>query len=132
MPLMTWDNSFDIGVEPMNREHREILDAMNAVYDAAEAGEKGAAMMARITRLAQVTTRHFHDEEAYMQRTGFPDYPVHKTIHDKLLKDFGDHVARIQANGGVPGREFFSFLRLWLSSHIKCIDKRYGDHARAA
>ena len=35
-----------------------------------------------------------------------------------------------QAHGEVH-KQFFSFLQLWLSAHIKCIDRKYGDHARA-
>ncbi len=39
MPIMTWDQTVHIGVEPMHREHREILDAMNKIVAAHEAGQ---------------------------------------------------------------------------------------------
>lgn len=129
MPLMEWSPALDIGVEAMNREHREILAAMNAVYDADQAGKTGPAMMAKITTLAQITTRHFADEERFMEQSGFPEIVTHKMIHAKLLKDFTAHVAAIEAAGGKPGKDFFQFLHLWLSAHIKRIDKQYGDHA---
>lgn len=130
MPLMNWDQSLDIGVEAMNREHREILDAMNVVYDSAQAGQSGPAMMAKIARLGDVTTRHFADEEAYLGRIGYPDLVNHKAIHKKLLDDFADHARTIAAANGVPTSAFFTFLRLWLSAHIKCIDLKYGDYSR--
>lgn len=132
MPLMTWDQSLDIGVEPMNREHRDILDAMNAVYDGAEAKQFGPGMNAKIARLGEITTRHFADEEAFMAKVGFPELSTHKMIHQKLLKDFGEHAQSIAAAGGVPTRDFFTFLRLWLSAHIKGIDLKYGKFAQAA
>ena len=34
MPLMQWDESLDIGVPDMNDDHRDILAAMNRIYDA--------------------------------------------------------------------------------------------------
>jgi len=129
MPIMNWEPRFDVKVEEMNREHRQILDAMNAIYDAVEAGQKGPGVMAKIARLGEVTTRHFADEEAYMQRIGYPGFDTHQAIHKKLLRDFGDHAARAQAAGGVPASDFFSFLRLWLTAHICCIDIKYGQHA---
>jgi len=32
MPIMTWDKARDIGVEAMNKVHRDILDAMSRTY----------------------------------------------------------------------------------------------------
>lgn len=132
MPLMNWDQSLDIGVEKMNAEHRDILDAMNLVYDGANAGQSGPAMMAKIARLGDITTRHFADEEAYLTRIGYPELEIHKGIHQKLLDDFATHSQAIAEAGGKPTSAFFTFLRLWLSAHIKCIDLKYGNYARSA
>lgn len=129
MPIMTWDATLDIGVEAMNREHRDILDAMNRVFDMNEAGRSGAGMMAEIARLGDITTRHFRDEEVFMAKSGFPDLEPHKRIHAKLLADFAAHASAAEAAGGRPSSAFFQFLRLWLSAHIKCIDRKYADHA---
>lgn len=132
MPLMNWDSTLDIGVEAMNHDHRCILDAMNAVYDGTQAGEKGPAMMAKIARLGDITTRHFAAEEAYMAKCGFPELTTHKAIHTKLLGDFQNHASTIGAAGGTVTSDFFNFLRLWLSAHIKNIDVKYGRHAKLA
>lgn len=129
MAIMTWDSSLDIGVRDMNRDHQAILDAMNAIHDAIGAGETGQRIIARVQRLGEITARHFADEEAFMRRTNFPELQTHCGVHQKLLRDFGDHAARISASGGRVSPEFFSFLRLWLSAHIKCVDRKYGDHA---
>ena len=50
MPIMTWDNSLDIGVHDMNREHQDILDAMNAIYDAHQAGRKGGSINSMVAQ----------------------------------------------------------------------------------
>jgi len=131
MPLMEWSPALDIGVEAMNREHRDILAAMNAVYDGVHAGERGPRILGKIERLAQITTRHFADEERYMAQMGFPGLETHKAIHARLLADFSAHVRTIEQAHGEVHKQFFSFLQLWLSAHIKCIDRKYGDHARA-
>ncbi len=41
MPIMQWDDSLDIGVDAMNREHQGLLDIMNKLFDASERGETG-------------------------------------------------------------------------------------------
>lgn len=130
MPIMTWDSSLDIGVHDMNREHQDILDAMNAIYGADQAGKKGGVINSMIAHLGAVTTRHFRDEEAFMARINYADLENRKRIHAKLLKDFAAHQAAAEAAGGEPSPAFFQFLRLWLAAHIKCIDLKYAEHSR--
>ncbi|MDZ4691695.1 hemerythrin family protein [Terricaulis sp.] len=130
MPIMVWDQSLDIGVHDMNREHQDILNAMNEIYDAAQAGQRGAGIMAKVDRLGQVTAKHFRDEEAFMARTKYPDLENHKRMHAKLLRDFAEHRAATEAAGGAPSNAFFQFLRLWLAAHIKCIDLKYAVHSQ--
>jgi hemerythrin len=31
MPIMSWDQSLDVGIPSMNREHQDILDVMNKI-----------------------------------------------------------------------------------------------------
>ncbi|QUD86134.1 bacteriohemerythrin [Phenylobacterium montanum] len=131
MPIMTWDASLDIGVTAMNREHQEILDAMNRIYDAKAQGVSGSAVNDMVARLGSVCVRHFADEEAYMKQVGYPELQRHIQLHARLLDQFSGHAAAIKAAGGAPNDEFFHFLKFWLTSHIKGIDIKYSEHARA-
>jgi hemerythrin len=129
MPIMSWDPSLDVGVSSMNQEHREILDVMNAIYDARSRGEEGKTVNDLVARLGAVCVRHFKDEEAYMERTGYPDLDRHRQLHERLLAQFGQHAEAIKAAHGKPSDEFFNFLKFWLTSHIKGIDVKYGPNA---
>lgn len=132
MPIMLWDPSLDVGVAAMNREHQEILDLMNRIYDARARGEHGEAINQLVARLGGVCTRHFADEEAYMARIGYRDLASHKILHQSLLARYGAHAEAIKAAGGAASDDFFNFLKFWLTSHIKGVDTRYGAHATAA
>jgi hemerythrin-like metal-binding protein len=129
MPIMTWDKSLDIGVAAMNKEHRDILDAMNKIFDAHGAGQKGDAINRLVAALGSVCVKHFADEERFMAEIGFPGLGAHKLIHEKLLEDFAKHAAAIKAANGTANDEFFGFLKRWLVAHIKGIDAKYGEHA---
>jgi hemerythrin-like metal-binding protein len=132
MPIMLWDDTLDLGVEPMNDEHKQILDVMNRIYDARAQGREGAAVDLLVAELGRVCTRHFADEEAYMARIGYPGLETHKRLHQQLLERVRQHAEAIKAAGGRPTDEFFEFLRFWLTSHIKGIDTKYAAHATAA
>ena len=131
MPIMIWDKSLDIGVEAMNEDHREILSAMNEIYDAHTAGRPGTAINRLVSRLGDVCVHHFADEEKYMLSINFPGLVNHKLIHEKLLTTYAKHAADIKAAGGKANDAFFHFLRHWLSSHIRGIDTKYAEHAHA-
>ena len=92
---MNWDQSLDVGVEAMNKEHREILDAMNKIFDAHQAGKKGDMINRLVARLGEICVRHFADEEKYMFETHYDGLERHKLIHQTLLKDFGVHAESI-------------------------------------
>jgi hemerythrin-like metal-binding protein len=131
MPIMEWDNSLDIGVGAMNDEHKQILDAMNRIYDAAQAGRTGEEINRLVGLLGDVCVRHFKDEEAYMEGIDFPGLAVHRIVHQDLLKRFATHAEAIREAGGRATDDFFYFLRYWLRAHIKGIDRKYGEHAGA-
>ena len=132
MPIMLWDNSLDLGVEPMNDEHKQILDVMNKIYDARAQGREGATINALVTELGRVCEHHFADEERFMEKIAYPGVATHKQLHKQLLERVAQHGAAIKAAGGKPTDEFFDFLRFWLTSHIKGIDTKYAAHSRAA
>lgn len=131
MPIMVWDSSLDVGVGAMNDEHKQILDAMNRIFDATEAGRTGDEINRLVERLGSVCVHHFSDEETYMAAINFPGLRTHKLIHQDLLNRYAQHAAQIKAAGGRADSGFFHFLRHWLQSHIKGIDTKYAAHGRS-
>lgn len=129
MPIMLWDKTLDIGVEAMNRDHREILDVMNELFDAQGAGNSGTSINTLVARLGEVCTLHFSREEEYMRQTGYPGFVAHKALHEKLLTRYRDFATAIRTAGGNADAAFFNFLKFWLNSHIKGLDTKYAAHA---
>ncbi len=131
MTLMKWDEKkFDVLVPKMNEQHHKLVDIMNHLYDRAAAKAPKAELNTIILELKQWTVRHFHEEEALLQRMKFPQLAMHKSIHDTLLENFNRHYDTFNAGTGQLTREFFEFLRLWLTSHIMHIDRKYGDYSQ--
>lgn len=126
MPIMEWSSDLDVGVERMNDEHKDILDLMNRISDAAENGQSGPPVIALVDQLAQVTIDHFRDEEAFMASINYEGLTTHKLIHQDLLKKYGEFADLIRADNGQLPHKFLMFLKLWLTAHIKGIDMKYS------
>ncbi len=131
MALMNWDQSLDVGEDKMNHEHQDILKLMNDLHDAWLAGKTGSEVLIILRDLVKVTTDHFADEEVYMQEIGYASLATHKMIHADLLKKLNGYYDFYRSNDGQLSRDFFSFLKLWLTAHIKGVDMKYAGRAKA-
>jgi len=131
MSLMNWDlQKFDVLVPDMNKQHEHLIAIMNRLYDRADAKAPKAELNRILIELRDYTVKHFQDEEAYMQKVGFPQFENHKRIHQKLVQDFVRYYEEFAAGPGELPSAFFNFLRLWLTSHIMHIDHRYGEFSQ--
>lgn len=131
MSFIEWEDKFDIGVNSMNTEHRQLIVLMNSVHTSSEQKSGHQKILKDLEALGTYVIQHFSDEEAYMASIGFPGLDGHKRIHQKLLQDLTTHLDAFKSSGDeqLPSA-FFSFLKLWLSAHIQGIDVKYGEHAK--
>lgn len=128
MSLLEWKEQFSLGVAAMDREHKELVDAMNHVHELATSGADKAAIDAAITHLVDLTKRHFDDEERHMEKIDYPDLSRHRRIHKDMLRKVGAHHQVFQAGNGEVDPRFFDFLVHWLAAHICHIDRKYARH----
>lgn len=130
MQFIQWDSRFDIGVNEMNGEHKEIMNLMNRLYELNEKRANKLELTVAIKNLAEYTVKHFKDEETYMASIKYPDLEKHKAIHQNLLNNLKLHQDKFEKGSGMVDNDFFAFLKLWLSAHIQGIDMKYGDYVR--
>jgi hemerythrin len=84
MPILEWNDALDIGVTDMNQEHKKLLALMNELYDKNASGATKASLSKTLNELAAYTTQHFADEEAYLEKIGYPELSKHKWIHHEV------------------------------------------------
>jgi hemerythrin-like metal-binding protein len=128
MKKLEWNASLELGVAAMDREHRQLIEAMDRVCKLDEQGAGKVQLDQALQQLVSITKKHFADEERYMESIDYPDRRRHALIHVDMLEKIGKHYEAFQAgDGGLP-EGFMSFLVHWLGAHIKGIDKKYAQH----
>jgi len=123
------EKELGLGVQEMDKEHQELIAKMNVLYKLVENKASVEDLQKSIDDLAGFTVKHFADEEGYMEKIKFPGVATHKVIHQQLLKQFGDYVAEFKKTA-VVSPQFFNFLKVWLTSHIRGIDMKYSDFGK--
>ncbi len=130
--IFNWDaQKYGLQIHSMDREHQVLITLMNQLHQENEKSAPKAQLLKTIEMLGLKTREHFAHEEKYF--SGLKDYSLiepHKIIHQTLLKSFESHVAAFEGSKEVKvPREFFMFLKVWLSAHICGIDKKYAEIA---
>jgi hemerythrin-like metal-binding protein len=122
-PLIDWKDDMAIGIEPFDREHRDLVEAINRLHAVATGPTDPAAFNAAVDRLIHITEEHFTHEETVLRHHGCPNLGMHQREHDELLDDVtalrlvGDDLEEVIG--------MLEMLRDWLHDHIVHFDRGY-------
>lgn len=119
------------GLPGIDRDHERLFATIGGLR-AALGGGRQRVDAAVIADLATYAERHFADEEAIMEATGFPGLEDHRMEHHLartiLLGFRNDHLE----GRPVEAASVLEFLEKWLASHIALVDHAMAEHALAA
>ena len=103
----------------IDKEHRELLDAVNRLMDACSKG------------LVNYVHQHFTHEEQLQRQSRYPGYTAHKAFHDQYKRTLQEITAKIPPTGptvaelGTLNRHIGILI-----SHIRTEDKKLGQHLK--
>ncbi len=125
MGYCTWDASYNIGIDVIDKQHHRIIDYINELDDAHQAKdkEKVAEVLAHVI---DYTHSHFSFEEKLMENAGYPLTEPHKKIHAEFIQRVRDYQAQHEKGHQVTMQLMYE-LKTWLLNHIKEEDREYAQ-----
>lgn len=83
MNITEWDKKFELGVNSIDKEHKQLFTIVEKLLNMIENQDKSEfAFREGIKYLNHHTIEHFAHEEEYMRSINYGDYEMHKRIHD--------------------------------------------------
>ena len=130
MPFIEWnDRDLILDIERMDREHRELIEVMNRLYDTSfEPGVSKNRLHDIFEDLVGKVVIHFLHEEAFLHAVGYPQIDLHKAVHKRLLARLHQHMSEFERGNGGIAKQCFGFLSIWLTSHIMGNDRDYANY----
>jgi hemerythrin-like metal-binding protein len=125
MAFMSWDDSFSVNVREIDLQHQQLISMINQFYEHI-GKDHGKAFRTLLDSLMDYTQYHFATEETYFQRFAFPDAGSHAEMHKKFTEKVVGVRNRLNVGQFVISLEITTFLRDWLTHHIKETDKAYS------
>ncbi|WP_207062384.1 bacteriohemerythrin [Motiliproteus sp. SC1-56] len=124
--LFAWCQSFSIGDEFVDAQHKHLFSILFRLHRSMDAGDSQELIEGTLNELIDYTQRHFRDEEALMERVGYPGLAEHKAQHDTLIEKVEDMMEEFMEGEPVLTIEVLIFLKEWLTTHIAQEDARIG------
>ena len=128
MPLITWQDSYALGLSEIDTQHKKIVEIINHLFqiftDHKMQDEKG--LEAILQELTDYADYHFSTEEKYFALFGYPQATSHIAMHNQYrdkIEEFKNQFAAAKTEA-----VFFNltnFLQDWWIWHINNLDREY-------
>ena len=115
----------ETGNSIIDREHKELFQAVNQMIDACSGGKGRTAMEPAIQFLLSYVDKHFAHEEQLKQMNNYPDIAAHKMFHAGYTRKLREIISAIPAAG--PSIADVGKLNQHIAvlvTHIKTEDKK--------
>ncbi len=125
--LIKWSNSYSVGIDQFDKEHKRLINIINNLNKAMLEGKGKSIANNIVEELIEYTATHFKNEEEFLLKHNYPDFESHKRVHDRFVdKVLGiqEDIEKGKANLSI---EIIDFLKDWLIKHIMGTDKKYGE-----
>lgn len=119
--LIEWQDEFNIGIEEVDFEHRELINLINESY--AEAIKEGSTntVMDYLGEIHATISAHFALEEKVMRDMQYDQYEDHEDDHKRLLGIFRDIMENVSE---IDQQTFGNQLKEWFVEHFSTKDAR--------
>jgi hemerythrin len=125
---MEWNQTYNIGIDVIDNQHRQILDYINALEQVKNTGQRDKIKDV-LEDLIDYTQSHFSFEENLLEQVSYQYLPSHRGIHDLFVKRLNDYRLKFEKGESIE-KDLYRLLSKWLINHIQHDDQDYVDAVR--
>jgi hemerythrin len=132
MSIFQWEESLVIGIDTIDRQHRELIAKLDDLAQAVLKKHGRDKIRTMMRFLVEYGEEHFADEERFMTFYEYPGIEDQRKSHDK----FRDTTTRLTEQlESQKDMETFAaavqrYLIDWLILHIKTEDMKFGNYIK--
>jgi len=119
-----WNEKYSVGDALIDNEHKVIFDLINQIEGADSLGEITTFIA---STLESYVSEHFHHEEFYMAKIGYPDLEEHRQHHEEFAAKAVQMIDELGGGNSVQQMEVKTYLQNWLQNHILEEDMKFRD-----
>jgi diguanylate cyclase (GGDEF)-like protein/hemerythrin-like metal-binding protein len=129
---LVWDPSLFSGHPEIDHQHQQLYHLSNSLLASITSGRYPEDAKLQMQLLIAHVAQHFHDEEAILARTSYPQLAAHAKEHNRLIAKAKD-LQRDMGGVSMDLPALLSFLALDLvKGHLLAWDRRFFEHLAKA
>lgn len=131
MALIEWTSALELGVDQMDRQHRQLVRILNELHQAMLGGSQPRDLMRVMEELIQYTKYHFATEERLMAEANYAGLALHRQKHQALTARVEEYASEVLRGRATVSLSILQFLKDWLNRHILGTDKEFAGFVNA-
>ncbi len=128
MSQITWNDSYSVGNDDIDDQHKEWIAIYNKLDHILLNGsnqEVFALAANSLQAMQEYANYHFRKEEQYMQEINYPDIVAHKRVHTDFEDALYNYNRNIRSGELILNTEVMTIVKHWLLNHILHEDQKY-------
>jgi hemerythrin len=127
MDHFVWKDSFAVGIQEIDDQHKLFLEYVNECYNAVHLDRTRQVTNATIHDLTVYAETHFQFEQAIMQEIGYSDLAGQEEEHGYFVNRLAELEQALAEGRKSTVESLLVFLKEWFLTHIIDHDKRLAD-----
>lgn len=123
---LQWTDALAIGIEDIDRHHRQLFEIINELHDAIDANLTESVIGDILLRLTDYVGYHFECEEQIMRSLGFPEIETHQVEYNNLLTKLGYLIYEYETKSGGIANSMLDYLQNLVITHVTTEDAKIG------
>jgi hemerythrin-like metal-binding protein len=128
MTLLEWRDSYGIGIEEVDHEHRELIGLINSLHASLGPDRSAAPVEAFLGEVLSDISAHFALEEKVMRARRYDALAEHKADHERLLDELRELMDEQAMGVPLDDDRFAARLSQWFGGHFATHDARFHRH----
>mgnify|MGYP001261739323 CR=1 FL=1 len=131
---MMWKDSYRLGVESIDKQHRELFRMTEELIQAVGENAPAEACRKALGFLKEYVIHHFRDEEAYQASIHYSGMEAHKKEHQQFTQTVLRYEKMLEDNGFDPAtmKDLAGTVTAWLIYHVVDTDQKIVAKGTAA
>ncbi len=123
-PKIEWKDSYSVGIEELDSQHRGLLDLINEVRNLSGAMSKTEPFVV-LNAMIKYAQNHFKAEERYLENNDFPSLIHQKRAHENFVEEAFSMAQELDEEGLLTLGGITIYLEEWFKDHVLGSDQEY-------
>lgn len=131
---MIWKESLKIGVEEVDKQHKELFNRLNKFLKIVRNQDTTEIDMGKVEEtlnfMGEYVDVHFKSEEAIQKKYNYPGYEEHREIHENFKQEIREFKQEFEEKDFDEEllMEFSGRLLTWLINHVASEDQKIAEY----